>query len=257
MEKITFASADSQENEEFFVLEQTKLNGVSYILVTDSEEDDAECWILKDTSPEESSEAIYEFVEDEKELNGIMGVFEELLEDVLGAAACEVELGVGYAAGGGDVILTHLALVERLTEVVAEGFPHALHRTELLAEHIHGVAVGTELTSHQSRLRDCITDVTDARFRVNHALLALVLLIPGFVLTRNLVVLIHLLCPDALYSTTYALTRSLLADDDRHEGYRSLAAVAILRLHAVGVGCGNREGREEGRHASLWGYARE
>ena len=66
MEKITFASADSQENEEFFVLEQTKLNGVSYILVTDSEEDDAECWILKDTSPEESSEAIYEFVEDEK-----------------------------------------------------------------------------------------------------------------------------------------------------------------------------------------------
>ena len=66
MEKITFASADSQENEEFFVLEQTKLNGVSYILVTDSEEDDAECWILKD----------------EKELNGIMGVFEELLEDV-------------------------------------------------------------------------------------------------------------------------------------------------------------------------------
>ena len=71
-----------QENEEFFVLEQTKLNGVSYILVTDSEEDDAECWILKDTSPEESSEAIDEFVEDEKELNGIMGVFEELLEDV-------------------------------------------------------------------------------------------------------------------------------------------------------------------------------
>ena len=48
----------------------------------DWEEDDAECWILKDTSPEESSEAIYEFVEDEKELNGIMGVFEELLEDV-------------------------------------------------------------------------------------------------------------------------------------------------------------------------------
>ena len=37
---------------------------------------------FKDTSPEESSEAIYEFVEDEKELNGIMGVFEELLEDV-------------------------------------------------------------------------------------------------------------------------------------------------------------------------------
>ena len=82
MEKITFASADSQENEEFFVLEQTKLNGVSYILVTDSEEDDAECWILKDTSPEESSEAIYEFVEDEKELMGYEATRDLPLEDV-------------------------------------------------------------------------------------------------------------------------------------------------------------------------------
>ena len=69
MEKITFMSGEMQEETEFFVLEQTKVGGVSYILVTDSEEDDAECWILKDTSPEESSEAIYEFVEDEKELN--------------------------------------------------------------------------------------------------------------------------------------------------------------------------------------------
>ena len=77
-ERLTTVSAERTLIE----LEQTKLNGVSYILVTDSEEDDAECWILKDTSPEESSEAIYEFVEDEKELNGIMGVFEELLEDV-------------------------------------------------------------------------------------------------------------------------------------------------------------------------------
>ena len=82
MEKIKFNFADTQETAEFFVLEETRINGVDYILVTDSEEDDAECWILKDTSPEESSEAIYEFVEDEKELNGIMGVFEELLEDV-------------------------------------------------------------------------------------------------------------------------------------------------------------------------------
>ncbi len=75
MEKITFASADSQENEEFFVLEQTKVNGVSYILVTDSEEDDAECSILKDTSPEESSEAMYEFVEDMKRTEWDNGSF--------------------------------------------------------------------------------------------------------------------------------------------------------------------------------------
>ncbi len=52
-------------------------------MVTDSEEDDAECLILKDTSAEKNqSESIYEIVEDEKELSVILKVFEELLEDV-------------------------------------------------------------------------------------------------------------------------------------------------------------------------------
>lgn len=82
MEKIRFTSDELQEETEFFVLEQTKLNGVSYILVTDSEEDDAECLILKDTSAKEEKESIYEIVEDEKELSAILKVFEELLEDI-------------------------------------------------------------------------------------------------------------------------------------------------------------------------------
>ena len=46
------------EEVEFFVLEQTMVNGVSYILVTDSEDDDAECLILKDTSGENQSESV-------------------------------------------------------------------------------------------------------------------------------------------------------------------------------------------------------
>lgn len=81
MEKIIFMSEDMQEIE-FFVLEQTKLNGISYILVTDSEEGDAECWIMKDVSTEESLESIYDMVEDDDELLAISKVFEELLEDV-------------------------------------------------------------------------------------------------------------------------------------------------------------------------------
>ena len=67
---------------EFFVLEQTKVNGNSYILVTDSEEDEAECLILKDTSAAEDVESLYEVVEDENELMGVLKVFEELLEDI-------------------------------------------------------------------------------------------------------------------------------------------------------------------------------
>ena len=64
------------------MLEQTKVNGVSYILVTDSEEDDAECLILKDTSAEEDKESVYEIVEDATELGAVLKIFEELLEDI-------------------------------------------------------------------------------------------------------------------------------------------------------------------------------
>ena len=83
MEKIKFMSEEMQEEAEFFVLEQTKVNGVSYILVTDSEEDDAECLILKDTSEEDGSDSIYEIVVDDVEIGAVSKVFEELLEDVV------------------------------------------------------------------------------------------------------------------------------------------------------------------------------
>ena len=81
VEKIKFSQQGS-EPVEFYVLEQTKVNGVSYILVTDSEEDDAECLILKDISGDQSAESVYEIVEDDVELTAISKVFEELLEDV-------------------------------------------------------------------------------------------------------------------------------------------------------------------------------
>lgn len=82
MEKITFVG-DDNENLEFYVLEETRINGVDYILVTESddEESDAECYILKDVSKDGDAEAIYEAVEDEAELDAVMNVFGELLED--------------------------------------------------------------------------------------------------------------------------------------------------------------------------------
>ena len=76
MEKIKFMSEEMQETD-FYVLEQTKVNGVSYILVTDSEEDDAECLILKDTSAEDDKESVYEIVEDVTELGAVLKIFEE------------------------------------------------------------------------------------------------------------------------------------------------------------------------------------
>jgi hypothetical protein len=82
MEKIEFMT-DDNEVVNFYILEETRINGVNYILVTDSEEDeDAEAFILKDTSIAQSMEASYEFIEDDNELEAVGKVFSELLEDI-------------------------------------------------------------------------------------------------------------------------------------------------------------------------------
>ena len=79
-EKINFTFEN--ETVDFYILEQTMVNGTSYILVADSEDDDAECLIMKDLSQAEDTESVYEIVEDEVELEALLKVFEELLEDV-------------------------------------------------------------------------------------------------------------------------------------------------------------------------------
>ena len=65
----------------FFVLEEARISGVNYLLVTDSDEDEADCYILNDISEETDPEAIYEMVEDDETLEALQKVFSELLED--------------------------------------------------------------------------------------------------------------------------------------------------------------------------------
>ncbi len=81
MEKIKF-TLDTGESVEFYILEQTKLGGKQYILVTDTREGDGEALILKEISEQETGESIYEIVEDDTEMNAVAEVFENLLEDV-------------------------------------------------------------------------------------------------------------------------------------------------------------------------------
>ena len=84
MEKIEFCP-DGGEKVEFYVLEQTRLGGCDYILVTDSmdsEEEEGEALILKDISAPEDKEAIYEIVEDERELHAVAEIFSDMLEDI-------------------------------------------------------------------------------------------------------------------------------------------------------------------------------
>ena len=84
MEEKKITLVDEDQTIEFYVEEETELNGRNYLLVTDTEDDeeDGDCYILKDMSAEDEAEALYEFVEDDEELEGLMKIFEELLEDV-------------------------------------------------------------------------------------------------------------------------------------------------------------------------------
>lgn len=81
MEKITF-NPEGEAPVDFYVLEQTTIAGVNYILVTDVEEGDGEALILKDLSTSEDADSLYEIVSEETELNAVAAVFENILEDV-------------------------------------------------------------------------------------------------------------------------------------------------------------------------------
>ncbi|MCM1183248.1 MAG: DUF1292 domain-containing protein [Roseburia sp.] len=82
MEKITF-TPEGEAAVEFYVLEQTTIGGVNYILVTDAEEgEDGEAYILKAQPGTDEAEQLYEMVEEDAELEAVSGVFENMLDDI-------------------------------------------------------------------------------------------------------------------------------------------------------------------------------
>ena len=81
LEKIAFRP-EGEEPVEFYVLEQTRIGGHNYILVTDVEEGDGDALILKDMSQDGEEESIYDVVSDDEELEAVSGVFADMLEDI-------------------------------------------------------------------------------------------------------------------------------------------------------------------------------
>ena len=81
-ERIDF-TADDGEIRSFFVEEETRVAGVPYLLVSDSEEDEATAYILKDLSGDGEETASYVIVEDEAELDAIARIFEQMMEEKL------------------------------------------------------------------------------------------------------------------------------------------------------------------------------
>ena len=80
MDKITFCP-DGESPVDFYVLEETRIGGKSYILVTDTEEGDGEALILRDDSSSADEEGLYTVVQDDKELSSVAPIFRALLEE--------------------------------------------------------------------------------------------------------------------------------------------------------------------------------
>ena len=78
MDKITFYDTETNEANELYVIEETTLSGVKYLLVTEEDSDEAVAYIFKEIS-EGDDELIYTPVEDDNEYKAISKVFEELL----------------------------------------------------------------------------------------------------------------------------------------------------------------------------------
>lgn len=79
--KVVYFTTDEGEEAPFFVVEETKIAGENYLLVTDSEEDEADAYIFREVS-ENENDSFYEMVEDEEKINALSKVFAELLDDV-------------------------------------------------------------------------------------------------------------------------------------------------------------------------------
>ncbi len=66
----------------FFVEEETRINGISYLLVTDSDGDEANAYILKDVSKDGDEEASYVLIEDDLEFDSVAALFKQIMDDV-------------------------------------------------------------------------------------------------------------------------------------------------------------------------------
>ena len=82
MQSINFIT-DEGEEIPFYIIEQTTLAGKDFLLVTDSDtqENEAQVYIMQEIS-DQDDQTIYEFEEDEAQLEALSKVFEELLDDV-------------------------------------------------------------------------------------------------------------------------------------------------------------------------------
>lgn len=81
-EKIIFTTEDNEEIE-FYVLEQTMINGRNYLLIADSDDEDGEAnaMILKERESDDDN-TVYDVVDNDEELDAVSKVFESMMDDI-------------------------------------------------------------------------------------------------------------------------------------------------------------------------------
>ena len=63
----------------FYAEEQTRVGGISYLLVSDDEQN---AYILKDISDDIEEDARYILVEDDEEVAAVSAIFDSMLDDI-------------------------------------------------------------------------------------------------------------------------------------------------------------------------------
>ncbi len=88
-DKITFIPDDQEEAVSFYILDEAKLGGTSYLLVTDEALDGGDdevlegaAYIMKDLSSPDDAEGVYRFVEDDNELSAVCALFRDTLDEL-------------------------------------------------------------------------------------------------------------------------------------------------------------------------------
>jgi hypothetical protein len=79
-EKVSFIPEGETETIDFYIVEQERLAGRNYLLVTDSEEGDGDALILCEEI--QDGQTVYRIVEDDAEISAVAILFRDGLEEM-------------------------------------------------------------------------------------------------------------------------------------------------------------------------------
>lgn len=81
MNNSIILETENGEKVTFYVEEETRVNGTSYLLVSDSRDEDANAYIFKDVSDAGDEEAKYVPIDDDNEFEAVAELFSRMMDE--------------------------------------------------------------------------------------------------------------------------------------------------------------------------------